>query len=221
MAGTAATPATTTRFVLVRHGEAQGNREMRYLGTTDAPLTAHGEEQARQLAEAVRPFRPGALYSSPLRRARATADEIGALLHLDVVVSDDLREQDFGAWENHSRADVQARDPERLAAWEASADFAPPAGESLAATRERVVTCADQLAARHSGETVVLASHVGPIKALVCAALALPASGAYRMWLDPASICVIDWNRSPATSSGILRVFNAIAHLDPPVRWLG
>lgn len=220
MAGPAIT-TSTTRFVLVRHGEAQGNREMRYLGTTDVPLTPRGEEQARQLAEAVRPFRPAALYSSPLRRARATSDEIGALLHLDVLVGDDLREQDFGAWENRTRTEVQAHDPERLAAWEAGAEVAPPAGESLIATRQRVVACADMLAARHPGETVVIASHVGPIKALVCAALALPASGAHRMWLDPASICVVDWKLSSDTSSGILRVFNSIAHLDPPVRWLG
>lgn len=215
------TTATATRFILVRHGEAQGNREMRYLGTTDVPLTPRGEVQARQLAEAVRPFRPAALYSSPLRRARATADEIGALLHLDVVVSDDLREQDFGVWENRLRAEIQTDDPERLTAWETNTDVAPPMGESLVATRQRVVACVDLLAARHSGETVVLASHVGPIKALVCAALAHSASGAYRMWLDPASICVIDWNSSSEASSGILRVFNAIAHLDPPVRWLG
>lgn len=222
MAGTTTTTTTTTtRFVLVRHGEAQGNREMRYLGTTDVPLTPLGEAQAHQLATAVRPFHPIALYSSPLQRARATANAIGALLHLDVVVGGDLREQDFGAWENRSRAEVQASDPEHLAAWEASADVAPPAGESLIATRERIVTCVDLLATRHAGETVVLASHVGPIKALVCAALALPASGAYRMWLDPASICVIDWHRAHDTYSGILRVFNAIAHLDPPVRWLG
>lgn len=220
MAGIAATPATT-RFVLVRHGEAQGNRELRYLGTTDVPLTPRGEDQARQLAHAVRSFHPVALYSSPLQRARATAGKISALLGLDVVVSDDLREQDFGAWENLTRAEVQARDPELLAAWETNADVAPPAGESLAATRERIIASADRLAARHSQETVVLTSHVGPIKALVCAALALPADGAHRMWLDPASICVVEWKFSPnAPSSGTLRVFNAIAHLDPPVRWL-
>lgn len=222
MAGIAivTTPATT-RFVLVRHGEAQGNREMRYLGTTDVPLTPRGEDQARQLALAVRPFHPVALYSSPLRRARATADEIGTLLHLDVVVRDDLREQDFGAWENLSRAEVQARNPDLLATWEKDADVAPPAGESLAATRERIVASVDQLAARHPHETVILTSHVGPIKALVCAALALPADGAHRMWLDPASICVVEWRLSPGVpSSGTLRIFNAIAHLDPPVRWL-
>ncbi len=220
MAGIATAPAAT-RFVLVRHGEAQGNRELRYLGTTDAPLTPRGEDQARQLAQAVRSFRPVALYSSPLRRARATADEISALLSLDVVVNDDLREQDFGAWENLSRAEVQARNAEHLAAWETSADVAPPAGESLTATRERILACADHIAARHPHETVVLTSHVGPIKALVCAALALPADGAHRMWLDPASICVVEWKLSPdAPSSGTLRIFNAIAHLDPPVRWL-
>ena len=222
MAGlsTVTTPVTT-RFVLVRHGEAQGNRELRYLGTTDVPLTPRGEDQARQLAQAVRPFHPVALYTSPLRRARATADEIGALLHLDVVVRDDLREQDFGAWENLSRAEVQARNPELLATWEQNADVAPPAGESHTATRERIIAGVDQLAARHPHETVILTSHVGPIKALVCAALALPISGAHRMWLDPASICVVEWRLSPdEPSSGTLRIFNAIAHLDPPVRWL-
>lgn len=224
MAGTTATTSTTTttttRFVLVRHGEAQGNREMRYLGTTDVPLTPRGEEQARQLAQAVRSFRPIALYSSPLRRARATADQIGALLYLDVVVNDDLREQNFGAWENLARTDVQGSDPERLAAWETSADVAPPDGESLIATRERIVACANLFASRHPRETVILTSHVGPIKALVCATLALPADSAHRMWLDPASISVIDWTLSSNTPSGTLRVFNAIAHLDPPVRWL-
>lgn len=214
------TPASS-RFILVRHGEAQGNRELRYLGTTDAPLTPRGEDQARQLAQAVQPFRPVAIYSSPLRRARATAAEVSTLLNLEVVVSDDLREQDFGAWENLSHAEVQARDPERLAAWDASADVAPPDGESLADLRERIVACADRLAARHPHHTIVLTSHVGPIKALVCAALALPADGMRRMWLDPASICVVDWRLVPgAASIGTLRVFNAIAHLDPPVRWL-
>ncbi len=211
-----------TRFVLVRHGEASGNREMRYLGATDAPLTERGQAQARQLASALALYRPAALYTSPLLRARQTAEAVAAVLGLVVVADPRLREEDFGAWENRTRAEVQAADPQHLAAWEAGDTIAPLGGESLVAVRERVAECADALARRHPGETVLLASHVGPIKALVCAALELPAAGARRMWLDPASICVVDWllGAGGARSTGVLRVFNASAHLDPPARWL-
>ncbi|HEX6798022.1 MAG TPA: histidine phosphatase family protein [Ktedonobacterales bacterium] len=198
------------RLVLARHGEALGNRELRYLGRTDAPLTPRGEAQARLLATALSGIPAAAIYSSPLRRAHDTAEAIGAELGLGVATDRALREQDFGAWENLTRAEVLARDRTRLAAWEGGADTAPEDGEAPYALRERVVACANTLAARHPGATIVLASHVGPIKALICAALGLPPSGAFRMWLDPASYSVVDWRPDGA---GILRAFNATAHL--------
>src|SRR5258707_6979697 len=207
-----------TRFVLVRHGEASGNREMRYLGATDAPLTERGQAQAHQLAGALALYRLVALYTSPLLRARQTAEAVAAVLGLVVVADPRLREEDFGAWENRTRAEVQAADPQHLAAWEAGGTIAPPGVERLMAVRERVAECADALARRHPGETVLLASHVGPIKALVCAALELPAAGARRTWLDPASICVVDWllGAGGAGSTGGLRGFNRAGALDPP-----
>lgn len=222
MSAPAHTPRPYTRLVLVRHGQAEGNRELRYLGATDAPLTETGRDQARRLATAVRPFAPAAIYSSPLARARDTARVLADECGLPVTLRDDLREMDFGAWEGRTRAAVLADYPDLLAAWEASAEIAPPGGESLVAVGARVVACADALAAAHPGQTIALVSHVGPIKTLVCAALALPPAGAQRMWLDPASICVVDWRPAAGAhtgSSGILRVFNAIGHLDPPA-WL-
>ena len=109
---------------------------------------------------------------------------------------------------------------EALAAWERG-EAPPPGGESLDAVRARVVALADRLAVSHAGQMMALVSHVGPIKALVAAALGLAPSGAYRMWLDTASICVVDWQAGGAEPSrGMLRVFNASAHLDPPARWL-
>jgi ribonuclease H / adenosylcobalamin/alpha-ribazole phosphatase len=213
--------ARWTRFVLVRHGEAAGNRELRYLGATDAPLTERGREQARQLADALRAYPLAAISSSPLTRARETANAIAAPHGLDVLAEEDLREGHFGAWENRTRAEVRETHGAALAAWEAGTDVAPPGGESLEAVRARTLTSATRLAARHAGEMVALVSHVGPIKALVCAALGLPAAGALRMWLDPASICVVDWRAEvDGTATGLLRVFNATAHLDPPPRWL-
>jgi probable phosphoglycerate mutase len=211
----------------VRHGEAGGNRDLRYVGATDSPLTERGREQARQLVPAVRLFAPAALYSSPLERARATAEVIAAATGLPLHIEDDLREQTFGQWEMLTHAEVRARDGERLTAWESGADVAPPEGESLAQVRERVLRLSERLVARHSGETIALFSHVSPIKAAVCAALELPPAGALRMWLDPASICVVDWRRMSDGADGAderlvgtLRVFNAIAHLDPPAPWL-
>jgi broad specificity phosphatase PhoE len=209
------------RFVLVRHGEAEGNRELRYLGSTDAPLTPRGGEQARQLAAGLRPYRVAAIYSSPLLRARATAQAIGDALGLEPRVEERLREARYGAWENLTRDEARARDPELLAAWEAGADVAPPDGERLEAVRGRALAAVEEWTTAHAGQVVALVSHVGPIKALLCAALGLPASGSRRMWLDPASICVVDWRIVPAQgSSGLVRVMNSIAHLESPVRWL-
>ncbi|HLJ80101.1 MAG TPA: histidine phosphatase family protein [Ktedonobacterales bacterium] len=222
MSASSHAPRPYTRFILVRHGQAEGNRELRYLGATDAPLTETGRDQALRLAPAVRPFALAAIYSSPLARARDTARALAEDCDLPVTPRDDLREMDFGAWEGHTRAAVLAEYPDLLAAWETSAEVAPPGGESLVAVGARVVACADALAAAHPGQTVALVSHVGPIKALVCAALALPPAVAQRMWLDPASICVVDWRPAagaPTSGSGILRTFNAIGHLDPP-SWL-
>ncbi len=219
---------TSTRLLLVRHGEAQGNRELRYLGVTDPPLTATGEEQARRLAEALRGAPLRALYSSPLLRARTTAE---ALALARVAANDDapplapqvevgLREQDYGVWEGLTFAEARALTPQAHDEWERGAVDEPPDGESLARLRERSVACATTLAQRHRGEVIALVSHVGPIKALVCAALGLPTQAARRMWLNPASVCIIDWRLpaapaagdvdppGPSDVAGVLRLFN-------------
>jgi probable phosphoglycerate mutase len=208
-----------TRLVLVRHGEASGNREMRYLGATDAPLTVRGRAQAAEVARAAAAFGLAAVYASPLRRARETAEAIAAAAGLELTVEPELRETDYGEWEGLTRREAMERAPELLRRWEADPEAAPPGGESLAATLARVAACADALAARHAGGTLALVSHVGPIKALVCAALGLDAGGARRMWLDPASLSVVEWPAEPGRVAA-LRVFNASGHLSEGVRWM-
>lgn len=211
-----------TRFVLVRHGEAGGNRELRYLGATDAALTERGLAQAQQVAAALPFFAPAALYSSPLARASATAYAISAVIRQPIQFEDDLREQSFGAWEMLTRGEVLQQDRELLLAWEAGTDVAPPEGESLRAVRERALRLAERLVRANPDATLAFVSHVSPLKALICAALELPPAGAMRMWLDPASISVVDWRVQPdGTLTGTLRLFNSVAHLDPPAPWLG
>jgi probable phosphoglycerate mutase len=111
-------PRDAARLVLIRHGEASGNRELVYLGSTDASLTPLGEEQAREVARSPLVAGCAAVYTSPLLRARDTARAIADALNVEPVLSDDLREMDFGAWELLTRLQARERDAALLAAWE-------------------------------------------------------------------------------------------------------
>lgn len=202
------------RLILARHGEADGSREFRFNGLSDVALTPYGEEQARLLADALAPLAPIAVYSSPLVRASTTAEAIASRAHLIVEILPELREQSYGAWERLTADEARQRDPRRFAAWTAGRRIAPPAGESLSMVRQRVVACVEALAERHPGQTVVLVAHVGPIKALLCTALNMPLSGVRRLWIDPASYSVVDWQVSAdGRQRSMVRAVNVVSHL--------
>lgn len=211
----------TTRLFLIRHGETLANREFRYIGSRDDALSETGARQAAQLAEALAPLPIAAIYSSPLQRAHKTALAIAALHQLSAQVTDELRECDFGAWEGLSRAEVLARGPEEtqlLQAWERDATVSPPGGESFATMQERVRAFVEKLAQTHSGEALALVSHVGPIKVLLAAALDAPISASMRIFLDPATISVIDW--APG-GRALVRLVNSHAHMGwTEARWM-
>jgi probable phosphoglycerate mutase len=211
----------TTRLYLVRHGETLANREYRYIGTRDEPLSAHGQTQALQLAEALAGLPIAAVYSGPLQRAYHTALPIAARHRLEVQKVDDLRECDFGLWEGLSRAEVLQRSPgdnQRLREWEHNTSVAPPGGESFEALQQRVCVAVDRLAQAHANQAIVLVSHVGPIKVLLSTALGAPLSSAFRIFLDPATISVVDWQDTTHTT---VRLINSHAHLGwEQARWM-
>jgi broad specificity phosphatase PhoE len=201
-----------TRLIVVRHGETLLNREYRYVGAGDYLLSERGQQQAAQLAEALSGFPIVAVYSSPLLRAYCTAEPIAAKHGLAVQVLSGLREGSFGSWEGMSRAEVLARSPEDqqlLLAWERDPCLAPPGGESLAMVCKRALATVEQLAQVHAEQTIVLVSHVVVIKALLCTALEVPLTSSSRLFLDPATISVIDWH----PLYPLLRLLNSHAHL--------
>ncbi|GHO87892.1 histidine phosphatase family protein [Dictyobacter formicarum] len=208
-----------TRLLFVRHGETLANREFRYIGVRDDALSEHGSTQALQLAQTLAAVQVHAIYSSPLQRAYQTAVPIANQHKLSVQVVDELCEGNFGAWEGLSRAEVLARSPQdeqQLLAWERDPALAPPQGESFVMVQERVCAAVTQLVQRHPGQTLVLVSHVGPIKAFLCQALDAPLTSLSRIFLDPATISVIDWKSSP-----IVRLVNSHAHPGwEQARWL-
>jgi broad specificity phosphatase PhoE len=211
----------TTRLFLVRHGETMANREFRYIGTRDEPLSAPGQTQAIQLAEALSVLPIAAVYSSPLQRTYDTALPIAARHSLKVQRVNDLRECNFGTWEGLSRVEVLERSPEdsqRLREWEQNTSVAPPGGESFEALQQRVCVAVEGLAQAHPDQAIVLVSHVGPIKVLLSTALGAPLSSTFRIFLDPATISVVDWRDA---AHATVRLVNSHAHLGwQQARWM-
>jgi len=212
--------AYMTRLILVRHGETVANREFRYIGRRDDALSERGVAQAKQLAEALAMLPIAAVYSSPLQRAYQTALPIAARHGLEVRKADDLREGDFGMWEGYTRDEIIARggqEAEYLFAWQRDAALAPPGGESLVDMRDRACAATTSLAQAHPGQMVVLVSHVGPVKALLCTALGAPLTSMFHIFLDPATISVVDWQ----DTGSVVRLVNSHAHLGwDQARWM-
>ncbi|OKJ69300.1 bifunctional RNase H/acid phosphatase [Streptomyces sp. CB02261] len=204
-------PAT---FVLLRHGETALTPEKRFSGSggTDPELSEAGLRQARAVAEALAARGTvQEIISSPLTRCRQTAAAVAARLGLDVRIEQGLRETDFGAWEGLTFAEVRERHPEDLDAWLASPKAAPTGGgESFAAVARRVAATRDRLTAAHAGRTVLLVTHVTPIKTLVRLALGAPPESLFRMELSAASISAVAYY---ADGNASVRLLNDTSHL--------
>jgi probable phosphoglycerate mutase len=202
-------------FLLLRHGETRHSPELRFSGRGDLRLTERGVAQAQAAARRLAAMAAArgdvaAVLTSPLARARATADVVGTALGLRPVTDDDLVETDFGVWEGLTFAEVGQRYPGELAEWLRSPRFAPPGGESFATVAARVRRARDRLVAAYPSRAVVVVSHVTPIKILVCLALDAPPSALFRLHLDIGGLSIVDWHPDgPAT----VRLVNDTSHL--------
>ncbi len=194
LAGWSEDQATPTTALLLRHGQTPLSAAKRFSGRGEAALTAIGLAQAHSLAARVAEMPTvDAIVSSPLLRARQTAEIVAQVLGLPVTEDADLAETDFGQWEGLSLAEVRQQFPVELDEWFASTDVAPPGGESFATTTQRVRRARDRLLRDHAARTIVVVSHVTPIKTLLRSALDAPAHSLYRMQLDLTGISEIDW----------------------------
>lgn len=185
-----------TTFVMVRHGVTAATQTKLFSGSggVDHPLVAEGEDQARRAAAWIsRSLDVDAVVSSPLLRTRQTAGIVATEVGCDVEVVDGFAEAGFGDWDGHRFAQIMENWPEELQAWLASTAVAPPGGESFDAVLDRVRAARDEVLQRFAGQTVVVASHVTPIKMMAALALGAPIESIYRMELAPASITIASW----------------------------
>jgi ribonuclease H / adenosylcobalamin/alpha-ribazole phosphatase len=200
-----------TITLLLRHGQTPLSAERRFAGIGDIELTETGVRQAKLAGERLAARgNIDVIVTSPLRRARQTAAEVAAATGAPVVEDDDLRETDFGAWEGLTFAEAQQRWPDELTAWLADPAVAPPQGESFTAVGVRVRAALDRLLGQYPGQTVLVVSHVTPIKTLLTEALLAPPAALHRMFLDVGSLNEVHWfGDGPA----VVRSLNDTGHL--------
>jgi ribonuclease HI len=200
-----------TRLLLLRHGQTELSIERRYSGRGNPALTEEGRRQAdaaaRYLAE-----RGGvsAVVTSPLQRAYDTAAAAAKALGLDVTVDDDLTETDFGEWEGLTFAEAAQRDPELHQRWLQDTSVEPPGGESFDAVAHRVRRARNRIIADHGAATVLVVSHVTPIKTVLRLALDAGAGILYRLHLDLASLSIAEFYGDGGSA---VRLVNQTAYL--------
>ncbi|MBF6134856.1 bifunctional RNase H/acid phosphatase [Nocardia otitidiscaviarum] len=216
-AGAPAAPGWTgavgrpTRLLLLRHGQTELSVQRRYSGRGNPPLTALGREQAAGAAKMLAgKGNIGAIVSSPLDRARETAEAAGHALGVPVRVLDGLIETDFGVWEGMTFGEAREHDPELHTRWLGDPSLPAPGGESFDQVRERIEAVRRDLVALHPGENVLVVSHVTPIKTLLQLALGVGPSLLYRLHLDLASLSIAEFYADGGSS---VRLVNDTSYL--------
>ncbi len=202
-----------TRLLLLRHGQTELSVQRRYSGRGNPPLTELGRRQADAAATYLGQ-RGGvaAVVSSPLQRAYDTATAAAKALGLDVTVDDDLIETDFGDWEGLTFGEAAQRDPGLHGEWLGDTSVAPPGGgESFDVVAQRVRRARTRIIAEHGEATVLVVSHVTPIKTVLRLALDAGPGILYRLHLDLAALSIAEFYPDGGSS---VRLVNQTAYLE-------
>lgn len=199
-----------TELILIRHGETDWNRELRFQGHVDVPLNATGHEQARRLAERLAADRLTVhhLVCSDLVRTRQTAQPSLEVLFpqatIDTLTDSNLREQSFGVVDGMRVDDIKEQHADAWEKWlRFEADYGMPGGETTRQFHARVMDAVRRIALQHAGQTVMVVTHGGVLDMIWRTARGtgldgprqsdIPNAGFNRVRVDAATVEVLDW----------------------------
>src|SRR5262245_20217411 len=198
---------TMSRLLLARHGQSLSNAVRRFQGHQDVALSDLGLRQAAALGQAIRHRRIAAVYTSPLQRARRTAEIAMEGLEVPVTEVHELRELSLGDWEGMTVEEISRQPGDPYAQWVRDpVTCLPPGAEPLAEVQARVVRAMDAIAAAHpDGQEVLVVCHGGVISAYLAHCLGLPLSSIWRLTLSNGSISEV--------APPVVRTVNSTWHL--------
>ena len=203
-------PVVTTVTHLLRHGRTEHTPERRFSGSSDLSLSQVGRADAAAAAQHLAGRGIDVIVCSPLQRTRQTAETAAEVLGVPVTTDADLRELDFGDWEGLTAAEAQAKSPLAFRRWSAAIDVKPPGGESVTEVSRRVARARQRILDQHAGTTVLVVSHVTPIKLLLAAGLGVGDEIVHRVFLEAASLSTVTWASDGRSS---VRLLNDTSHL--------
>lgn len=199
-----------TRLFLVRHGQTLWNHTARYQGHTDIELSETGRKQANALAQRLAKETIHAVYASDLKRAMETAKILAAPHNLPVQTLTSLREINFGVWEGLTFDEIRMRYKDLADRWHVSpATVKIPEGETFQEVKERAYKVILELVQKHDPGTIIVVTHGGTIRTIVCALLGLDLNNAFRIRQDNGALNIIEFYED----YGILCLLNDITHI--------
>lgn len=199
-----------TRLMLVRHGLTEYNVTRRFAGSSDVELSPLGCQQVVKLRERLADQPVDCVYCSDLRRARVTAEMLTDGRDVPVTACLELREVDYGECEGLTFSQIKERYPEvaeRVVAPDKGLEF--PGGESFAAMVDRITRFKERLAQHAASDNVLIVSHSGPLRSLVCSLLGISQGCWRQLRIDNASLSIVDTYQFGA----ILSLLNGTSHL--------
>ena len=199
------------RLILVRHGETEWNRQNRIVGHTEIGLNETGRWQVERLARALAGEGASALYCSPLRRARQTADEIAGCCRLAVAIDDDLKEVDAGELDGVTIEEVMQRYGDFWQEWVSGApELSMPGGESMSDLQDRAWSAVERARRSHPADGVIMVTHTLTIMSILTRAMGMGLADFRRFRLRLASISALSFGQRGVS----LELFNATHHLE-------
>ncbi|MFO8100962.1 MAG: histidine phosphatase family protein [Dehalococcoidia bacterium] len=199
-----------TTALLIRHGTVESNSQNRYPGGEDEDLNPEGYIQASRLAERISFIPVTSIYTSPAKRARATARTISEYNNIELVEEDDFMEINLGEWEGRYRDEIKKEWPEKWHQLKTDPSaFAYPGGESYFQVTERAVRGFNRVMEENSGKRIAIVSHEVIICVLVAHMLGVDSSICPRIEIYNGSISMV---RS-VDGVPLLSRLNDISHL--------
>ena len=185
-----------TKLYFIRHGESVSNLITQFAGSLDMPLTEKGREQAAVTADYLRTVPFSAVYASDLSRAFDTGSAVARVCGIPIYATPQLREVFAGDWEGKQYSELEKTFSDSYGVWRRQIGLAQcPNGESVAQLQTRICSCVEDIVRRHPNETICIATHATPIRAMECVWTGIPLAQMHTIpWASNASVTIAEYD---------------------------